>query len=213
MTDEPLPDGRTRRADEGRRRVSEALVALVVETGVMPDVAAVARRARVGRRSVFRYFDGVEGLEVETAREMRRTFTERVPLPEPAGSFEARLAALALHRGDLYEAITPVRRFLDAARVRGNPPIDAIVDEGRAALRAHLCRMLAPELERHPGALAGADLATSWEGWRALREGQGLSVARARAEIIRVLQALFAAPQTRRRQPGRGRTGPARSRS
>ena len=175
--------------------------------GVMPTLPWW-RQARVGRRSRSDCDRRRGGLEVETAREMRPPSWQ--VLEPAAGSFDA------ARRAGSTGAISTRRSrrcgaFLDAARVRGNPPIDAIVDEGRAALQAHLCRMLAPGW-RAPGALAGADPATSWEGGGAAG-GSGLPVARARAEIIRVLQALFAAPQTRRRQPCRGRTGPARSRS
>lgn len=187
-------DGRSERALRGQRRVSEALVALIVETGTMPDLSAVARRAGVGRRSIFRYFDGVRALELETARVMRRMFTERVPLPVATGGFETRLEALVRHRANLYEHIAPVRRFLEAARARGNAKLATIIDEGRAAVRASLRSMLASELAARPELFRAAEVITSWEAWCALRDGLACSVAAARLEVKRLLRALFAPP-------------------
>lgn len=205
-------DGRSRRALQGQRRVGEALVALIVESGRMPDVSTVARRAGVGRRSLFRYFDGVQALEVETARAMRGMFTELVPLPVPRGSFDERLTALVRHRAALYERITPVRRFLDAARARGNAQLATIIDEGRAALRSSLRSMLAPELRARPALLRAAEVVTSWEAWCALREGLACSVATSRREVTRLLRALFASPKRARSPRARPAAAPGRSR-
>ena len=210
MTARESGDGRERRAERGRQAVSDALVELIAETGAMPDISLVARRAGVGRRSVFRYFDGVGALELETGRAMRRLFTERVPLPGPRGALPQRLDALVRHRARLYELLTPVRRFLDGARARGRPEIDALVDEGRHVLRAHLRTMLMPELAANPQALVGLDLVTSWEAWRALREGSKLPVPAARRELRRLL-GLLIAPRRAARRGARPR--PARARS
>jgi AcrR family transcriptional regulator len=192
------PDGRAERALKGRRRVSEALVALVVASGRMPSVEEVAARAGVGRRSVFRYFDGVGALEVETARAMRALMTERVPLPAPLGSLDRRLAALVRHRARLYERIGPVRRFLEAARQRGNTAFDGFIDDGRRVLRENLEGVLEPELAGRPGLLPALELLTSWEAWVALREGQRRSPAAAQRVLREAISAVVAAPVRRR---------------
>jgi len=192
--DEEARDGRSARVEEGRRRVGEALVALVRERGILPDVATVAARAGVGRRTVFRYFDGVGALELETARVMRRLVTEQHPLPLPEGDLACRLDALLRHRADLYEWVTPVRLLLDAARTRGNAGVEEFIDEARRMLRANLRAMLADELLAQPHARIGLELATSWEAWHALRRGQKCSVARARREIERIVRALLGVP-------------------
>lgn len=192
------PDGRARRALRGRQRVSEALVSLIAARGRMPTVEEVAERAGVGRRSVFRYFDGVEALETETAHAMRALITERVPPPDPRGTLEERLTRLVRHRERLYEHITPVRRFLDAARLRGNEAFDTLIDDGRRLLREHLVRMLAPELTRQPGVLPAVELLTSWEAWVALREGQRRSASKARHILHDTLRAMLTtAPSAR----------------
>jgi AcrR family transcriptional regulator len=187
----PKPDGRQARADDGRKRVGAALLALVSETGRIPDIESVAQHAGVSRRSVFRYFDGVGALELETARLMRTLVTERHPLPEARGNVKERVRTLIEHRASLYETITPIRKFLDAARYGGNADIDAFVDGARRLLKAHLKTMFARELIAHPERLSGLDLVTSWEGWRVLREGQRHSIKQAKVEMANVLHILL----------------------
>jgi AcrR family transcriptional regulator len=182
-------DGRGKRVVRGRTQVSQALVAMVVEQGRMPSVEEVAARAGVSRRSVFRYFDGVEALEVETARAMRALMTERVPLPEAEGSLDARLEVLVWHRARLYERISPVRRFLDAARQRGNSAFHTFIRDGQRMLRAHLRTVVGPELNAQPELLPILELLTSWEAWTSLRDGQGCSVAKARNIVLSGLKA------------------------
>lgn len=194
-------DGRSQRALRGRQQVSEALVALIVEQGRMPTVEEVAARAGVSRRSVFRYFDGVEALEVETARVMRALMTERVPLPTADGPLTERLAVLVRHRAQLYERITPVRRFLDAARHRGNSAFDGFIEDGQRLLREHLQSLVAPELASDPGPLPVLELLTSWEAWVALRGGQRRTIPEAEQILLDALRAQLA-PVTAQRGAG-----------
>jgi AcrR family transcriptional regulator len=186
-------DGRTQRSEVGRQRVSEALVALVSDQGRMPTVEEVAARAGVSRRSVFRYFDGVEALELETARAMRAMVTDRLPLPAAEGPLEKRLWVLVQHRARLYEQISPVRRFLEAARNRGNLTFGEFIQDGQRRLREHLQAVLAPELKERPEMLPVLDLLTSWEAWVALRDGQRCSVPAAEAILLGALRAQLAA--------------------
>ena len=194
-------DGRVQRAEKGRQRVSEALLALVVKTGQMPSVEEVAVRAGVARRSVFRYFDGVEALELETARAMRSLMTQQVPAPDATGPLAARLEALVRHRERLYERITPVRRFLEAARQRGNTRFDALIDEARRLLAAQLSASLQPELARAPGLQPALEVMTSWEAWVALREGQRRSPTSARRIVTEALETLLLGAKATTRAP------------
>ncbi|MGV1791940.1 TetR/AcrR family transcriptional regulator [Rhizobium sp. A37_96] len=178
--------------DENRARIGMALLQLVRETGAMPDVETVARRAGVGRRTVFRYFDGRAALELETAQRMRSWITEDLPLPQPVGDVGTRMNALLSHRARLYETVTPVRRFLDAARSRGNVALDEFIDGARRMLRANLMSMLADELRDRPEAADALDVATSWETWRALREGQNCSIKEAERRMGWLVRAIIA---------------------
>lgn len=179
--------------DKTRRKVGEALVALIEETGMMPDAQSVADRAGIGRRTLFRYFDGQAELEVETARVMRQIATERLPLPKPVGDLDERIKKLVSHRAELYELITPVRRFLDAARSRGNSEIDELIDEARKLLRKNLTEILGNITQGNRRKIDAADIITSWEVWRAIREGQNKSINEARRQMENMLLLVISA--------------------
>lgn len=186
--------GSTRRVREARRRVGEALYALVNETAKMPDVAAVAERAGVSQRSIFRYFAGVQALEIETARQMLEIAQIRHPMPAPDGNLDARVRALVDHRADLYETVTPARRLLEAARTNGNTKLDAFISMRRHLLREHLREMLGEPIMVQPAKLSALDLVTSWEAWRGLREGQQCTVDAAKCEMQRLIYAIIQLP-------------------
>lgn len=163
-------DGRRQRSDATRHKVGQALFDLVRETGTLPDAAAVAVRAGVGRRTVFRYFQGSAALEVETARLLVKMLRAELPDPQPQGDLDARLSAFIAHRCALYSRADPVRRLIEAARAKGAPELDAFVGESVALMRGQLLGLL-PELARPdlpPMALTAFELVTGWDAWDAL---------------------------------------------
>jgi AcrR family transcriptional regulator len=170
--------------------VAEALFEFVAERGALPAVGALAQRAGVSRRSVYRYFDGVAALELETAQLMRERLTRVLPPPEPIGQVSERLEAVLEHRATLYEHVAPVRRFLDQAAANSKP-VAKVLEQARLALRAHLTSVF-PRVARAGGpGFEALELATSWEAWSSLRTAQGLSVAEAKKVTRLVLRALL----------------------
>ena len=67
-------DGRRLRSETSRLRIVEAIIALVSEGLAMPPAEAVATRAGVGLRTVFRLFEDMDGLY----RGMQAVMTERL---------------------------------------------------------------------------------------------------------------------------------------
>ncbi len=67
-------DGRRLRSETSRLRIVEAMIALVSESPTMPPAEAVATRAGVGLRTVFRLFEDMDGLY----RGMQAVMTERL---------------------------------------------------------------------------------------------------------------------------------------
>ncbi|MBU6156953.1 MAG: TetR/AcrR family transcriptional regulator, partial [Alphaproteobacteria bacterium] len=64
-------DGRRKRGDQSRRKIVDAMIALVREGEMSPSAAQVAERASVGLRTVFRHFDEMEILYREIAEVTR----------------------------------------------------------------------------------------------------------------------------------------------
>lgn len=178
-------DGRRQRSDATRHKVGRALFELVRETGALPDAAAVAARAGVGRRTVFRYFEGSAALEVETARLLSQMLREDLPTPPAEGPLPQRLSAFVTHRCAVYACAEPMRRLIDRARDRGAPELDAFVAEMTQMMRAQLLGML-PELAEPglpPEALTAFELATGFEAWSVLHRSLALQPASIRAQM------------------------------
>ncbi len=63
-----ITDGRSARRERGRTAVIDAVLELLEDGLIPPGVDDIAERAGVSVSSVFRYFDGLEDLQVQTLR-------------------------------------------------------------------------------------------------------------------------------------------------
>lgn len=186
----PPVDGRRLRSEASRLRIVEAIIALVTETPTMPSAEAVAARAGVGLRTVFRLFEDMDGLY----RGMQAVMTERlgglIDGPVEAADWREAVDILIERRAKAFETILPLQIAADSPRTRS-----VALREGRARLvqsqRDTLMAVL-PAAIRADADLADAlDLALSFEAWRRLRTDQGADVATARTVMRRLALALL----------------------
>jgi len=93
--DERDVDGRTLRRTRNRDAVLDALISLIREGNLGPTVEAIADRAGVSHRSIFRYFTDLDDLaSTAIEREFARV-GKLVRIAEPGtGDFETRLTRL-----------------------------------------------------------------------------------------------------------------------
>ena len=108
-------DGRRERAVASRARILEAMVDLIQAGEVQPSAEAVAVRAGVGVRTVFRLFNDVEGLH----RGLQQVMDERLaPIyDEPVrGTLAERLDQLVARRAVVFEKLARPKAFADANR-------------------------------------------------------------------------------------------------
>jgi AcrR family transcriptional regulator len=187
---EKAPDGRRARTVANRARILEALIDLLQSGETQPSAEAVAAKAGVGVRTVFRLFSDVEGLY----RGLQATMAERLApiLSEPvAGDLAARLDLLVERRAKVFEEVARPKAFADMHRAR-SPELQAghraFVSIQRSLLLGHLDGLLAAD----PDLAEALDLALSFEVWRRLRDDQGLSHAAAERVMRRMAQALIA---------------------
>ncbi|MFZ9697281.1 MAG: TetR family transcriptional regulator [Ilumatobacteraceae bacterium] len=107
-------DGRHERVERGKRAVFEALVELFGEGRYNPPVAAVAARAGVSERTLFRYFgsynDVIAGMIGYFYPRVEKYFTAE----PPAGDLRTRLLALAELRVEFSEVHGIVTRTSEA---------------------------------------------------------------------------------------------------
>ena len=103
MGTEPAPiDGRRARRERGRETVIDAVFALLEEGKIPVTAELIAERSGVSVASIFRYFDGLADLQVQTYRRFRDRFE---PLLRAAteGGRDERIAVFVDARLELYE--------------------------------------------------------------------------------------------------------------
>jgi AcrR family transcriptional regulator len=185
---EDSTDGRRLRRDRNRDAVVSALLQLYSEGNLNPSAEEIANRSGVSARSLFRYFDDVDDLCQAAISQQQANVLPLLAIPAlPEAPLAERIAALVHQRCELFEAIESVATV---SRLRA--PFQLVVatelTQGRAFLRQQLAVLFAAELGALPAALAAlrlaaADVATSFEAWRLLRDDQRMSRARAAAAI------------------------------
>lgn len=201
-------DGRVLRGDRSRQAIVDALYDLLRAGELEPSAEAVAARAGVGVRTVFRQFADMESLFEALDARVRAEVLQLADLTAPTGDLEADVRAVVARRARVFEHMAPFRRSGRIVRHRST----FLRAQDRAfhrTLRAMVEALVTPHLAPDRGDTVEAlDLLLSFEAWDRLRDAQGLS--RAHAERVQLDAALSllraAAPVS-----GSSRTGtPAR---
>lgn len=180
-------DGRRRRSADSRRRIVEAMLDLVREGDLSPSADAVAARAGVGRRTVFRLFSDMEGIYREMNAIMRDKVAPVRALPLAGDTLEARLHALVERRVRFFEEVMPVTIAASVHRHR-SPVLQADHQAIQSELRGILAAVLGPGVEA--SLLEALDAVLSMDLWRRLRVEQGLDTAAATALLHRLVGGL-----------------------
>lgn len=183
-------DGRRLRSETSRLRIVEAMIALVSESPTMPPAEAVATRAGVGLRTVFRLFEDMDGLY----RGMQAVMTERLggllEAPIEASDWRQAVNILIDRRSEAFEIILPLQIAADGPRMRS-----VALRDGRARLvqgqRDALLAVLPAEVRADAELVDALELALSFEAWRRLRTDQKADIAAARAVMRRLARVLL----------------------
>ena len=171
-------DGRRARRDRNRVAVVDSLLALYAEGDLNPSTDAIALRAGLSPRSLFRYFDDADDLSrAAIARQHGRIQPLLRVECSPEAALATRVKALVDQRTRLFEAMGNVGRV---ARLREpfQPLVAAELAETRAYLRKQIKRLMARELNAMTSrdaanALAAIDVLCSFEAFHLLRDDQG----------------------------------------
>jgi TetR/AcrR family transcriptional regulator of autoinduction and epiphytic fitness len=188
-------DRRVARGEETRRRLAEAMIALLEEGSPQPSAREIAEHAGVSLRLVFHHFEDMEQvLRAAVAIQVERHWSRLEPVSGSA-PLDERIERLVRQREALYEAIAPVRRA--AARTEQvSPTVAAELARGRRQLRHGLEGAFSAEAASsgsQPKELLDAlEAACSWETWELLRARIGLSRTAARRVVSRTVRCLIA---------------------
>ena len=193
-------DGRTAWRDRNLNAVVDALLDLFGEGNLRPSADEIAERSGVSRRSVFRYFDDLDGLDrVAIQRQLARV-NHLVDLERPGdGALDARIERLVRQRLRLFEAILPVAR-VSRLRAPFEPVVAAELSRTRRGFRRQIEAHFAPELGLLPAAeraalTSAAETLCSFEAYELLRLGHDQSPRQIGAMMRTGLSRLLRAPR------------------
>ena len=171
-------DGRVQRGERSRDAIVQALFELIAEGSLSPTAEAVAERASVGIRTVFRHFSDMESLFAALDERVTASARSITANGTPTGDVDQRAIELVERRASLYEMLAPFERSANLKRYR-SPFLQDRHRRFIRELRKDLERWI-PELSAAPDDVQqGLDCATSIEVWDRLRIEQRLSRKRA----------------------------------
>lgn len=174
-------DGRRKRSETSRRRIVEAMVALVGEGDPAPAAEQIAARAGVGLRTVFRQFADMEAIYAGMAERLAREYQDWLD-PFTAADWRGQLDEMLARRLDTYERLMPYKRAADAHR-HASATIQRNHAGILATMRERLVGLLPPAIAGDAVLLEAIDLLLSFETWQRLRLDQNLPPENARAVV------------------------------
>ena len=187
-------DGRRARRERGRTAVIDAMFDLLQDGKIPPPVDLVAERSGVSVSTIFRYFQNLDTLQVQTFERFLERFG---PLIAPCGAPDAprssRIAGFAAARLDLYEQAGTIMA-VGRLRALEHEPLVGATSRMRGLLAEQVRSWFDTEMRAAPGT-ASADLApavdafTSLEAWDVMRRTHSCS----RPQIDRTWQRGIAA--------------------
>lgn len=178
----PPTDGRRLRAEASRARIVAAMLDLIRDGNPAPSAEAVAERAGVGLRTVFRLFNDMDSLYREMHAMMLARLAPIAAEPVVGETWRERLRNLIQRRVRLFEEMMPFQVAADAQRARSpflQKEHEALVRMQRGTATA----FLTDEARADPMLVEMLDLVMSFETWRRLRLDQHLPMDQAQAVV------------------------------
>jgi AcrR family transcriptional regulator len=191
QADEPQTDGRLNRSIVTRRKIVDAMTALIYEGNMSPTAEQVAQRADVSLRTVFRHFDDMDSLYSEISMAIEAQVLPLMQVRLTASSWQERLLQSIEFRTGIYDRVVAMHLAAQVHRHESAYLAQHLMDAAR--LQRNLLRRLLPDTVTRDATLLDAlDLMLSMEAWIRLRREQGLSGADAREVMRRGVTALLA---------------------
>lgn len=186
-------DGRTARRNRNRDAVLDAMIELTRQSEEEPAVEAIAERAGVSYRSVYRYFDDRTELLLAAIGRLMGDVWPVFEIDETADAdFDQRLDALIASRVAAYRTLAPLTR-LAMRRAVTEPIVMVEFNNVRAYLREQLETLFATEIasvesDERDVVVAALDVMFQFEAMEFLARYDGLdddAMARVLARHVR----------------------------
>lgn len=188
-------DGRRERSADSRRRILAAMVDLIESGLPSPTAEAVAARAGVSLRTVFRHFEEMENLHLEIAALVFERVRPILDKPFTVRGWPDVLHEAIARRAEFFEILSPFKTAIDVYRHRSRP-IAAQHRRISVMSRDLLAASLPPALAADRETFELLNLLLSIETWQRLRDQQGMSVTDATAAVRRAAEAVVSQSST-----------------
>lgn len=165
-----------------RKRIIDALRALIAEGQARPTAEQIARQAGVSLRSIYQHFADVDDLFAELAKQSLGPSPDSVPVAE--GALHERIARIVEQRDRYYDEIQDSAKL--ALRLEGSSDeVARAVRAVRRELRHQVSATFAPEIATLPDderedRLEACIVALSFSTYELLRSHHALSRSRYR---------------------------------
>ena len=183
-------DGRLNRSIVTRKKIVDALTALIYEGHLTPTAEQVATRADVGLRTVFRHFDDMDALYREIALDLDIVIQPVIGQRLSGATWQDRLRHSVLLRTDFFDRVAAIHLATQVHRHESaylTQQVKQTVDLQRELLR----RQLPPEVAQDATLFDALEVVLSIEVWIRLRREQGLPADAARQVILRTVAGLL----------------------
>ncbi|MFN3214825.1 MAG: TetR/AcrR family transcriptional regulator [Henriciella sp.] len=184
-------DGRRLRSGRSRRRIIEAMFELLQEGNMTPSAVAVAERADVGMRTVFRHFEDMDSIYDEMAQEVSNAAMPMLVAPFEATTWRERLLECVDKRAELYETVFPMKMCVTVRRFKSDF-LGKQHESDVAYFRSALKSILPKEITSNRELFGAMEVALDFSTWRQLRQDQKRSVESAKKSIRLILESLVA---------------------
>lgn len=173
----------------------DALLSLWREGVLTPEVSAIASRAGVSERSVFRYFDDVSALQQAVIQRQLAQETGLFDPPDTSGSLDDRIHRFVGLRLDQYEVLSPVARVA-FTRAPFDPSVQREIARRRDQIRSQARYLFGEELREldrtaRVEVVAAIEMAVSFEAIEYLRTARGMTPRRASGVLARILEGVL----------------------
>lgn len=189
---EGQPDGRRQRSERSKHKIAEAMIALIMDGDITPSAEAVAERAGVGLRSVFRHFKDMDSLFAEVSKIMRAEFEPQVFKGASDKDWQDQLQDMIQLRAKVLDKLMPMQQSSFIQRHRSSF-VRSEVARTNKLLRQSMLAVLPKNLAKNAELVEALDATLSPATWIRLRQDQGLSQAKARKTLEHMVAALLKA--------------------
>lgn len=183
VPNEEMPgDGRVLRSERSRQKIIDAMLALIDEGDFDPSAQAVAERAGVGLRSVFRRFEDMDTLYSDCIAHLESEMMPIIYAPYKTSDWRVRLNERIDRRVKLYERIKNVQ-ITGRIKRYSSPVIAHDWNRTVKLQRSKLEEVLPDSLLSNSNLVEALDVAMSFDTYLKLRQDSEMSTTRAKSVI------------------------------